>query len=305
MKIFFSILIIYLSFTNVHSVETKIVHKIQNEIITNIDIKNEFKYLLALNNSLKDLNKEKIFNISNESLIREKIKTIEISKNFKKLEINEEYLNNLIKNTYLRLNLKTMEEFIFYLKDYDLNLNEIKKKLTVDALWNQLIFQKYNSQITIDERTIKNEIINNSKKNIKEYQLSEIIFEVKNKNEIEKKYQEVVNSIDKIGFKNSASIYSFSNSAKTGGDIGWVKENLLNKNIIKNINNLPIGMISKPIILSNGVLILKILDTKITKIDIDRELELKKIINYERNRQLTQYSKIYFNKVRKNLIFDE
>ena len=305
MKIFFSILIIYLSFTNVHSVETKIVHKIQNEIITNIDIKNEFKYLLALNNGLKDLNKEKIFNISNESVIREKIKTIEISKNFKKLEINEKYLNNLIKNTYLRLNLKTMEEFIFYLKDYDLNLNEIKKKLTVDALWNQLIFQKYNSQITIDERTIKNEITNNSKKNIKEYQLSEIIFEVKNKNEIEKKYQEIINSIDKIGFKNSASIYSFSNSAKTGGDIGWVKENLLNKNITKNINNLPIGMISKPIILSNGVLILKILDTKISKIDIDRELELKKIINYERNRQLTQYSKIYFNKVRKNLIFDE
>ena len=88
----------------------------------------------------------------------------------------------------------------------------------------------------------------------KEYQLSEIIFEVKNKEEIEKKYKEVVKSINEIGFKNSAATYSFSESAKIGGDIGWINENSLNDNIKKNINSLQIGGITKPIILSNGIL---------------------------------------------------
>ena len=305
MKFFITILIFYLNLTFVHSFETKIVHRIQDKIITNVDIKNEFKYLMALNNDLKELNKEEIFNISNESIIREQIKTIELSKNFKELKINNEYLDGLLKEIYLRLGMESIKELTLYLKDYGLTLNEVEKKLTIDSLWKQLIFQKYNSQITIDEEKIKKEIKNNINQKIKEYNLSEIVFEIKNKNEIEKKYQEIIDSIDKIGFKNSASIYSFSETAKIGGDIGWVKENLLNINIRKNIINLNLGEISKPIILPNGILILKVVNTKSSKVEIDQVLELKKIINYEKNRQLNQYSKIYFNKIRKNLTFDE
>ena len=90
------------------SIETKIIHNIQDEIITNVDIKNEFKYLVALNNSLKELDEEKILNISNESIIREKIKKIEISKNFKEIKLNEDYLAHLLKNIYSSLNLKSI-----------------------------------------------------------------------------------------------------------------------------------------------------------------------------------------------------
>tara|TARA_B100000787_G_scaffold51348_1_gene37071 strand:- start:606 stop:1451 length:846 start_codon:yes stop_codon:yes gene_type:complete len=280
-------------------------HKIQNEIITNVDIKNQFKYLLALNNNLKELDKEKILNISNDSIIKEKVKKIELSRNFEELKINTDYLNSLIKNTYLKLGLKSKQEFSLYLKDYDLTLDIIERKLTIDALWNQLILQKYNSQVTIDEEKIKNKVKNNKKNIIKEYKLSEIIFEVKNKNSIKTKYEEVVNSINEIGFKNSASIYSFSESSKLGGDIGWIKENLLNDNIKKNIKDLNKEQISKPIIMSNGILILKVNNTRISEIEIDYELELKKMINYEKNRQLTQYSKIYFNKIKKNITSDE
>jgi peptidyl-prolyl cis-trans isomerase SurA len=305
MRFLFIILTFFLNFTSVYSIETKIVHKIQNEIITNIDIKNQYKYLLALNNNLKELDKEKIFNISNESIIREKVKKIELSKNFKELKLNNDYLNGRLKDAYSRLQLNSIEEFNIYLKDYGLTLKDVEKKLTIDALWNQLIFQKYNSQITINEEKIKNEIKKFSKKSIKEYQLSEITFEIKNKNEIEKKYQEIINSINEIGFKNSASIYSFSDSAKIGGDIGWIKENLLNQKIRVSIDSLSIGEISKPIILSNGILILKVVNTKSSKIEIDYELEFEKVVIYEKNRQLSQYSKIYFNKIRKNLIFDE
>ena len=304
MKTKIIILLFFFTLTQAQSLETKIIHNFQNEIITNIDIKNEFKYLLALNNSLKKLDKEKILSISNESIIREKIKKIEISKNFKELKLNEDYSELLLKNIYSRLKLNSLNEFEIYLKDYDLKIDDIKKKITIDALWNELIIRKYETQISINKTEIRKEIIKNSKIQSKEYQLSEIIFEVTNKGEIEKKYNEVVKSINEVGFENSAATYSFSESAKVGGDIGWINENLLNDNIKGNISSLQIGEITKPIVLSNGILILKLINTKNTETTIDIENELNKAINYERNRQLNQYSKIYYNKIKKNLDFN-
>ncbi|MDC1482613.1 peptidylprolyl isomerase [Pelagibacteraceae bacterium] len=304
MKNYFLILFLCCSFSSVKAIESKIIHNIGNEIITNIDIKREFKYLIALNNSLKELDKKRILNISNESIIREKIKKIEISKHFKEIELNKDYYEILLKNIYLKLNLKSINEFEIYLKDYDLELNDIKTKITIDALWNELIIQKYKNQISINEARIKKEILKNNKVKSKEHQLSEIIFEVTNKEDIQKKYNEVVKSINDIGFKNSAATYSFSESAKIGGDIGWINENSLNDDIKRNINSLEIGEITQPIILSNGILILKLMNTKNIKNTIDIENEYKKAINYERNRQLDQYSKIYYNKIKKNLDFN-
>ena len=305
MKIKFLILLSFFTFNEVLSIETKIIHTIQNEIITNIDIKNEFKYLLALNNSLKELNKKKIFKISNESIIREKIKKTEILKNFKEIKINDDYYKILLKSIYLRLNLKSINEFETYWKNYDLEISDIKTKIAIDALWNELIIQKYSSKISVNETEIKKEILKNSKVKSKVYQLSEIIFEITSKEEIQKKYDEVVKSINDIGFENSAATYSFSESAKIGGDIGWINENSLNNNIKKNINNLQVGEITRPIILSSGILILKLVNTKNTETTIDLENEIKIAVNYERNRQLNQYSKIYYNKIKKNLNFDE
>ena len=299
------ILLFALIYTQAQSIEIKIIHNIQNEIITNIDIKNEFKYLLALNNSLKELDKEKILNISNESIIREKIKKIELLKNFEEIKINESYSELLIKNIYSRLNLKSINEFEIYLKNYDLKISDIKKKITIDALWNELIIKKYASKVAINEAAIKKEILNNSKIQSKEYQLSEIIFEIVNKEEIEKKYNEIVKSIDEIGFENSAATYSFSDTSKIGGDIGWINESSLNNDIKKSIQNLQIGDLTKPIILSNGILLLKLINIRNLEATIDIENELKKAINYEHNRQLNQYSKIYFNKTKKNLDFNE
>ena len=304
MRNYLLILFVCCLFSGAKAIETKIIHNIGGEIITNIDIKKEFKYLIALNNSLKELDKEKILSISNESIIREKIKKIEISKNFKEIKIDEDYYELLLKNIYSRLDLKSISEFKIYLKDYDLKINDIKTKITIDALWNELIIQKYKTQISINEAEIKKEIIKNNKAQSKEYQLSEIIFDVTSKKEIQKKYNEVIQSINEIGFENSAAMYSFSETAKIGGDIGWINENSLNNNIKRNISSLEIGDITKPIILSNGVMILKLIDTKNSETTIDVENELQKAINYERNRQFNQYSKIYYNKIRKNLDFN-
>jgi peptidyl-prolyl cis-trans isomerase SurA len=305
MKNYFLILFLCCAFSSVNAIESKIIHSIGDEIITNIDIKKEFKYLIALNNSLKELDKKKILDISNESIIREKIKKIEILKHFKEIELNKDYYEILLKNIYLKLNLKSINEFEIYLKDYDLELNDIKSKITIEALWNELIIQKYKNQISINEAQIKKEILRNNKAQSKEHQLSEIIFEVISKDDIQSKYNEVIKSINDIGFKNSAATYSFSESAKIGGDIGWINENSLNDDIKRNINSLQIGEITKPIILSNGILILKLMNTKNIKNTVDIENEYKKAINYERNRQLNQYSKIYYNKIKKNLDFNE
>ena len=305
MKSYLIIFFLFFIVSKVQSIESKIIHKIENEIITNIDIKNQFKYLVALNNNLQKLGNEQILNISNESAIREKIKIIELKKNFKKIKINEEYLNHILKNTYSRLNLKSQDEFGLYLSDYSLTLEDIKKKLTIEALWNELIIRKFSKNIKINENKIKDEITKKINIQLKEYKLSEIIYEIKNKDEITSKYNEIVKNITKIGFGNTAAIYSISETSKTEGDIGWINENSLNNTINKSISNLKIGDISKPIILSSGILILKITNLRNTKINIDAEDEIKKAIKYEKNRQLKQYSKIYYNKVKKNLELNE
>ena len=305
MKKILYIIFFCLNFSATYAIETKIIYVIQDEIITNIDIKNEFKYLLALNNKLESLDKEKIFKISKESIIREKIKKIELAKNFSNLEIDKRYTDKLLKNIYMSLNFKSLDEFNEYLKPYNQNVNDITKKLTIDALWNELIIQKYNSKIKINENELRKKILNKSKNETIQYNLSEIIYEVKDKKNIEKKYSEIKKSIIEIGFENSASIYSVTETSKIGGNIGWISQESLNPKIMQNISKLNINEISKPIIVSNGILILKVNKIKKTLTEINYDEELKKLIVYERNKRLNQYSKIYFNKVKKNIGFNE
>tara|TARA_B100000787_G_scaffold11017_1_gene8250 strand:- start:991 stop:1911 length:921 start_codon:yes stop_codon:yes gene_type:complete len=306
MKIIVTILFISSIFFNkAQTIESQIVHNIQGEIITNIDIKMEFKYLLALNTALKELDKDKILKISNESIIREKIKEIELLKNFKEIKVNETYAKSYLENIYSRLDIKSLDEFKLYLKKYDLTLKNVERKMAIELLWNDLIVEKYKAQIKINKKQIRKKILDNKKIKLNEYQLSEIIFSVKNKNEIEKKYAEIIKSINKIGFENTVSIFSISDTAKIGGDIGWINENSINVKIKENITSLEIGKVTKPIILPNGILILKVMNVRKSQIEIDTETEFEKAVNFERNRQLSQFSQIYYNKIKKKLEFNE
>ena len=304
-KIFFVIIFI-LNFNELLAVESKIIYKIQNEIITNIDIKNEYRYLLALNNELQNLSKDKIYNISKESIIRETIKKIEILKQFKNIDIEDKFLDKIIENLYLnKLKLNSYKEFKKYLQEYDLDITDIEKKIKIDALWNELIVKKYNSKIEINVKSIKKEISNNKLLITKNYLLSEIVFEVASKKEIDKKYIEIKNSVIENGFENTALIYSIAETVKVGGKIGWIHESSLNKEIRESVASLNIGDLSKPFLIPSGMLILKINDIKQENKKVNTELELQKAINYQRNKQLNQYSQIYFNKVKKNIGFNE
>ena len=305
MKIFLYILLFFLNFKCILALESKIIYKIENEIITNIDIKNEYKYLLALNNELQKLDKEKKFNISKNSIIMEKVKKVEILKNFKDLNINTKYLNKVIESIYLKIGLNSLTEFKIYLKEYNLKIEEIEEKLTIDALWNEIIIEKYSSKININTERLKAEIGNNNQLTSRNYLLSEIVFEIKNKMELDEKYNLVKKNIKEIGFENTSSTFSVAESRKNGGNIGWVNEQSLNQTIKKNLSLLNKGDISKPFFIPSGVLILKINDIKDEVKKRDPELELKNAINYQKNKQLNQYSKIYFDKIKKNIEFNE
>ena len=301
---YFYIIIFIFFFNSTYSIESKIIYNIQNEIITNIDLKNEFKYLLVLNNRLKDIDKDTAFLISKESLVRDKIKKIEIMKNFKNLKIDQKYEDILIKDIYLKLGLDNKDQFIEYLKEYDLKLKNIIEKITISALWNDLIIRKYSAKIEINEKKIKNKIDLINQQTTRDFLLSEIVYEVENKEEINKKFIEIKKSIKDIGFENTVSLFSISDSAKTGGNIGWVNEKSLSQDIIKNIEKME-GNLTQPIILPNSILMLKINEIKKSTLKIDYDIELKKATDYERNKQLNQYSIIYFNRIKKNLEFNE
>ena len=298
-KIFYIILFVF-NITNASPIETKIIYVIENEVITNVDIKNEFKYISALNNQLQNLQKEKIFSIARESIIREKIKKVEILKNFKNLNVQQKYLDLLIEKIYTDLDIDSYEEFKNYLNNYNLEIKNVEQKIKIQALWNELIVKKYSSKITINIEKIKKDIENTKSLTTKNYLLSEIVFEIKDAKKLNEKYILIKKSAEDIGFNNTASIYSVSDTSTIGGSIGWVNERSLSKKIYENISLLKKGEISNPLIIPGGILILKINDIKKESIELDPKLELKKIVNFQKNKQLSQYSKIYFNKIKKN-----
>ena len=285
--------------------ETKIKIELQigSEILTNVDFLNEKNYLIALNNNLKNLSKNQLKKVSKESLIREKIKKIELSKffDFKKAD---KYSDQILSDFYKRLNFKTKDEFVSYMIGYNLNIDDIKEKLKIETLWNEMIYNKYINQIKIDEEKIKSKI-KTQKKVLKEYNLSEILFQLSADEKILDKYNLILKNIENSGFKNSANIFSISDSSKFGGEIGWVNQNQLNDNLLKEIENLKINQLTKPIQVSSGYLIIKLNNKRKKEKKLDFEKTFKQMVTQEKNRQLNQFSLIYFNKIKQNIFISE
>ena len=286
------------------SIENKILVKIDNQIITSLDVNNEYKYLVALNPSLKNSKKEDIIKLSKRSIINERIKKIEIEKNFNNPQIPEKFLDIILQNVYFKIGIENISDFKRYLSINDIDFENVKKKLEIEALWNELILIKFSSKININEDNLKKKIQENNKF-LKSYLLSEISFEVSNLSDLESKYTEIRDVIKNKGFDFAALKYSVSETSKIGGKLDWINENSLNKQIKDAIKGLKINDFTKPINVSSGFLILKINNVKNTQIEVNVEDELKRLTNYEKNNQLNQYSKIYFNKVKKNLQIDE
>jgi len=289
-----------------NSYENRIILKIDREIVTSLDIKNEARYLSALNPKIMELDEDKIFDISKNSIIRENIKKIEILKNTKDIEVNNDFLEKIIESRFKSLGLNSKDEFIKYLEKFGTKIDTVAQKIAIEAMWNQLIFFKFSKNVKINKEKLKKDIEKN--KNLTEtrqFLLKEILFDIEENSNFDERYEQIKKSISETGFENAASIYSISDTAKVGGLLGWVDENSFNSKIKSALFGLKLNEYSKPIIITGGFLILQISDIKIIKKKLDIDKELEKIINAETNRQLNQFSNIYFNKIKKEVSINE
>ena len=300
------LLIIVISLiNNLHSFENKIIYRVNNEIITSLDVENEMNYLLALNPNLNNLNKNEVIKISKKSILKEKIKKIEIENIIADKNLPKKYLEQLLQNIYSKIGIANIDDFKKYLKTKDVSYNNVIKKITVEALWNEIIILKYSTKLKINESKLKKEIEKIKNKNLKSFLMSEIFFEINNNENLDKKYNEIKKTINEKGFGNAALKYSNSQTSNVGGRLNWINENSLNDDIKKIINSLEINDYTRPIRVTGGFLVLKLNDLKIVQSKIDPEQELKKRIRSLKNDQLNQFSKMHFNKVKKNIRIDE
>ncbi len=303
-KIVKAIFIFYLFFLNQSSaIENKILFKVNNQIITSIDILNEINYLSLINSDFQKLDKQKIYEVSKNSLIREKIKEIDLKKQFVELKLNEEYLNELFKNYSRRIGFKNTNDFRKEIKKNNIKIDSVIKKITIEAYWNQLMIDKFLKNVKINEANIKKELQN--QKMQREYLLSEILFGLEKNNELDNKMKLIKKAISDEGFSKAALIYSISDTSNSGGKLDWINEASLNIKIKSALNNLEIGAHTEPILLPGGYLILKINDIKEVVKEINYEKEFEKIKREKTNEQLNIMSNLYFNKIKKNIIINE
>ena len=282
-----------------------IVFNVNDQIITNIDVEKESKYLISLNDQLKKLNPKRILDISKESALREKIKEIELLKYFD-LEAKNPLIEKYIENFYLRLKLNNKSELSSLLDSYGLSIEYVQKKINIEITWNQLIYEKYIDQVNIDINKLKKKISKNkSKAKKKKYLLSEIIFETDNQKNLDNKVIKINESIKEIGFKNTANIYSVSDTAKFGGEIGWVEEGRLSKKIKQELNKLNINENTLPFQTGGSFMILKIDNIKYEEKIINEKIQLEKNIQFETDKQLERFSKIYYNRLKINTAINE
>ena len=299
-KIIFFFIIFFFQIYLGNSFEVKIVSKVNNEILTNIDIQSEGKYLLIVNANLKNLNKSELYQLSKNSLIRQILKKEEVVKHFN-LKKNSELSEKLLKENYTAQGFENKEKYSNFLMKEGFNIEILKEKLLIERLWNSLIYEKFKNKIKIDENEIKKkvEIFINNQEKIYEYNLSEILYNFNTE------YKELIDFINNYGFEAAASKYSISDTSTNGGKIGWIRNNNLNEKLKKNISNLNEGQISNPIKIQNGNLLIKLNKKKELKSKIDLDLEIKKQISFEQNRQLNSFSLNFYKKIKQNSTINE
>ena len=287
--------------------EIKILLKIDNEIITNIDVENEKKYLIALNNKLNEIPISQLNNIAKESLIKEIVKKNELKKFFDLTKTNE-YAEKMAKNFYKRLNFKNEKEFELYLNNFNVKKKFVIEKIKHESLWNQMIYERFRYQINIDEKKLRQILqkkINENEYKNEEYDISEILFELNSNENLDNKLNIIKKTINELGFESTSNIYSISPSSKFGGKIGWIEKNKLSEVLLKEIINIKKNELSKPIQTNNGYLIIRLNDKRVVNKEINFEDELNKLVSFEKDKQYNQISNIFYNKIKQNTYISE
>ena len=300
-KVLFILILFFISSISNAKIENNIILKVENEIITNYDIKNKILRTLIL--SGQEINQNNINFLKEQSLndlIFQKLKKIELERfNFKddKTQINN-YLRTISSNNIDLLK----EKFKQSDTDFDLYLEEIE----INFKWQKFIYKFYSNKIELDENSIQLELkkIIENKSDLEEFRISEIEISDYNKSESEKIIANIKRQIEENGFENTALKISNSSTASKKGDLGWINGKSLSEQIYKILNKMKIGDISNPIKRQDSILFLKLNDKRISKVDdIDIEKIKNKIINQKKNELFNLYSRSHLSKLKnKNFI---
>ena len=301
------LILIFFLFNNFSysKINLQIIMKINDQIITTYDIEKESNYLLALNPKLNEISKNDLLKLAKRSMIKEMIRKSEILK-YKEINLKNDQINIVLKNIIQNMDFTNQSQFENYLNDFNVSIDDLRKKIGIENEWKNLVYSKYSTSIKIDKENLINKIEKSSKEEFsKEYNLSEIVFTKKQNISLEDQSKEILESIKINGFENTANLYSVSDSSKVGGKIGWVKKNNLSLDINRELDNLKINSNSNPIKIGNNYLILKINDIKEIAIKIDKQKELDKMIMIETSKQLDKFSNIFYNKIKLNSVISE
>jgi len=276
--------------------------------VTKSDIVNEIKIILLLNNeSYSDDKRQQLYQLAMKSTVKRKIKEIEIER-YKIEEYNKPDLNKeLIKlANSINVDLDTLKNIC---STNELDFSLIEDQVKIELMWNSLIFSLYKDRLSLNVDEIEEQLkVAQNKKELEEFLISEIIIDLVEDSNFKSKIENLKNEIKEKGFENVAMELSISESAINGGDLGWLNENVISEKFKEVIVKTQIGEISEPIILSNGIIIFKVRDKKKVKNDITIEDIKNQIVNSEKTKILTMYSKSHYDKARRSIsvtIFDE
>lgn len=303
LKLIIFILLCITLFNNASAKENKILVKVNNKIITSVDISNEINFLSYVNKEFRNIEKKQQIQIAKNSLIKDKIKSIEILKFKKNLDLEDENFEKIIKSYFKNQNIENLEELEVIFDNNNLDIEFFREKISIETFWKALIYKKFSKNVKINESEIKESILKREKQN--EYMLSEIVFTLDKEEKLIKKLEKIRSTIENKNFSEAALNFSISDTANNGGELGWIKENVLNKNIKNELKNISNGEITNPITIPGGFLILYRKNSRKIKNNLDVNSELKNIINQRTNDQLNRFSNIHLNKLRNNIQIDE
>ena len=308
-KIIFIISITFFLIAQANStIKDSLLGTVGNLAITKSDILNEIKIILILNNdSYSDDKREKLYKMAIKSTVKRSIKKIEIERNnltnYSKKDLSRE-LTKLANS--INMDLDTLKNIC---SSNNLDFSLIEDQVITELLWNSLIFHLYKDRLTINVEEIEEQLkLISNKKKTEEFLISEIVFRPDQDQNLESAINEIKNKININGFKKVAMDISISETAVKGGDLGWLNENIISKKFKSIIINTPVGNISEPVILPQGILIFKVRDKRITEKKLNIEEEKDLLVKSEKMKILNMFSLSHYDQLRRSIavkIFNE
>tara|TARA_B100000700_G_C15018611_1_gene844565 strand:- start:185 stop:1126 length:942 start_codon:yes stop_codon:yes gene_type:complete len=308
-KIFIISLIFFLGFFKANAeIKDKLFLTVGNKAITTLDVMNEIKVILILNNmSYDDQKRDELHKMAITSIIKRSVKEIEINK-YDFLEYNEnDFINELTKlANNINMDLETLKKIC---NSNELNFSIVENQMKTELLWNSLIFYLYKNRISINLNEIDEQLkLSQNKNEIEEFLISEIVLKRVENDKVKSRIEEITSQIETEGFEAVAMKSSISNSATKGGDLGWLNENQISKKFRSNIINTPIGSLAEPILINEGILIFKLRDKRKVKNETDLEILKNQLVTTEKTKILNMYSTSHYDSLRRSVsikFFDE